>query len=166
MLVREASIKDAKKAGLKWAGEWCLPKSKHDVHLVAVATGPGDTDLYWPIAKAYQPTDTTVRKRVVGCTGAVWVDADGDGRRTSAFEYARRIHKESAGKWQEVVKALADYDQAVSAQAASLLRADGVSLSDAPVRDAARAAGSQVERGFAAYWESWRASQIARRERK
>ena len=124
--VREDSIADGNKAGVKWSGEWTLPKPRHDVHLVAVATGPGVTDLYWPIAKPYQPTDIAVRKRVIGCTGAVWVDADGDGQRTCAFVYAKRIHKESGGKWRDMIKALSDYDEAVAAQAASLLQADGI----------------------------------------
>jgi hypothetical protein len=165
-LAREAAIKDGKQAGVKWAGEWTLPKPKHDLHLVAVATGPGVTELYWPVAKPYQPTNITVRKMVFGCTGAVWMDADGDGKPTSAFEYAKRIHREANGKTQEVFRALAGYDETVAVQAASLLRADGVSLSDPSVRDAARSAGSHVARGFAAYWEAWRASQVARREKK
>ena len=98
--------------------------------------------------------------------GAVWVDADGDGKRTSALEYARRIHKEASGKSQDVIRALANCDETVAVQAASLLRADGVSLSDPSVHGAARSAGAHVARGFAAYWEAWRASQIARREKK
>ena len=167
--VREETIPKAWRAarsGVIWTGEWILPKPKHDIHLVAIATGPGVTELYWPIAKPYQPTDISVRKKVIGCTGAVWVDADSNGKRTSAFDYAMRIHKESGGKWQGVVKALAGYDESVAAQAASLLRADGVSLNDPAVRDAARQAGEQVGRGFAAYWDAWRASQIALREKK
>jgi hypothetical protein len=165
VLIREAAVTDAKKAGVKWSGEWTLPKPRHDVHLVAVATGPGVTELYWPVAKPYQPTDIAVRKMVIGCTGPVWVDADGDGNRTSAFAYARKVHK-AGGKWQETVKELAPFDEAVAAQAASLLRADGASLNDPEVRAAARSAGQHVERAFAAYWEAWRASQISRREKK
>jgi len=164
--VREAGIKDGNKSGIKWAGEWTLPRPRHDLHLVTVATGPGVIELYWPIAKPYQPTDITVQKKVIGCTGAVWVDADGDGKRTSAFDYAKRLHREAGGKWPDLVRALADYDESVAAQAASLLRADGVTLNDPDVRQAARAAGEQVAQGFEAYWDSWRASQIARREKK
>jgi len=37
-----------------------------------------------------------------------------------------------------------------------------VSLLDAEVREAARKAGAQVERGFEAYAEAWRESEIAR----
>jgi len=107
-----------------------------------------------------------VRKRVVGCSGAVWVDADGDGQRTCAFDYAKRIHKEAGGKWPNVIEALSDYDEAVAAQSASLLRADGLVLNERAVREATKAAGGHVVRGFEAYWDDWRASQIARREKK
>ena len=79
--VHEAAIEEQGKAGLKWSGEWALPRPRHDVHLVAVATGPGVEGLFWPVAKPYQPTSPSVRKRVIGLTGAVWLDADGDGRR-------------------------------------------------------------------------------------
>ncbi|HKB04571.1 MAG TPA: CehA/McbA family metallohydrolase [Gemmataceae bacterium] len=164
--VKEAEVTDGRKPGVKWAGEWTLPRPKHDIHLMAIATGPGDVGLYWPIGKPYQPTGPGVRKRVIGSTGAVWVDADGDGRRTSALEYARWIHTEAGGKWPDVVRALAGYDEAVAAQAAGLLHKAGVAVGDREVRDAARAAGRQVERGFAVFAVSWRESQIARQAKR
>jgi hypothetical protein len=77
--VREAPITDGKQAGLKWSGEWRLPPYRHDAHLVALASGPGVEELYLPIAKPYQPTSPVVRRRVIGSTGAVWLDGDGDG---------------------------------------------------------------------------------------
>jgi hypothetical protein len=160
--VREERIRDGKRPGVKWQGEWALPRFRHDTFLVAVASGPGVTDLYWPIAKPYQPTLPVVARRVIGATGAVWLDADGDGRRTSARGYAERLLREAAGEWPKLVKALADYDEAVAVQAAALLRARGVSPRDAEVREAARKAGAQVARGFEAYAEAWRESQIAR----
>jgi hypothetical protein len=160
--VREAAIERGDRPGVKWSGEWTLPRPRHDVHLVAVATGPGVEALHWPIARPYQSTSPVVRKRVVGATGAVWLDADGDGRRTSAFEYARQVVADAGGDWRKTVRALAAYDEAVAAQAAGLLRAGGVSPSAAEVREAARAAGEPVGRGFDAYAEAWRESQIAR----
>ncbi len=163
--VREERIKDGRRAGVKWAGEWTLPRFQHDTWLVAVASGPAVTELYWPIAKPYQPASPVVNRRVLGATGAVWLDADGDGKRTSARGYAERLVKEAGGDWPKVVAALADYDEAVAIQAAALLRGRGVSLTDAAVREAARKAGARVEQGFAAYAEAWRASQIARGDR-
>jgi hypothetical protein len=160
--VREERITDGRRAGVKWSGEWTLPRFRHDTFLVAVVSGPGVTDLYWPIAKPYQPTSPVVDRRVIGATGAVWLDADGDGRRTSARGYAERLLRDAGGEWAKVVKALSDYDEAVAVQAAALLRARGVSPGDADLREAARKAGAQVTRGFEAYAEAWRESQIAR----
>ena len=61
-----------------------------------------------------------------------------------------------------MLKSLGDYDEAVAVQAAALLRARGGSPRNADVRAAARRAGAQVERGFEAYAEAWRESEIAR----
>ena len=89
---------------------------------------------------------------------------DGDGRRTSASEYAKKVVADAGGDWRKAVRALAGYDEAVTAQAAGLLRAGGVSPSDKEVRAAAAATGDQVLRGFDAYAEAWRESQVARQE--
>src|SRR5207244_8986598 len=83
--VHEARILNGRQPGVKWAGTWRLPRRKYDEHLVAVALGPGVRDLSWPIAKPYQPTSPVVDSRVIGVSGAVWLDHDGDGRRTRAF---------------------------------------------------------------------------------
>ncbi len=155
--IREARITPADgKLGVKWAGEWLLPRFRHDVHLVAIASGPGVTELYWPIAKPYQPTTLKVDRRVIGATGAVWIDGDGDGQRSSAFTYAERILKKHGPK--NAVAALADYDEAVAVQVASLLQARGVT----PATAEARQAGDHVERGFQVFAEAWRESDIAR----
>jgi hypothetical protein len=160
--IREAAIRDDRRPGVKWSGEWDLPRSRHDVHLVAVATGPGVTDLFWPIAKPYQPASPVVARRVIGVTGAVWLDGDGDGRRTSARSHAERLLREADSDWSRLVPSLREYDEAVAVQAAALLQTRGVRLSDVAVRETARKAGAHVERGFQAYAEARRASQIAR----
>ncbi len=160
--VRETHITDGKRAGIKWQGEWTLPRFRQDVHLVAIATGPGVRELYWPIARPYQPTSPIAGPRVLGSTGAVWLDADGDGGRTSAFAYAQRLVRDAGEDWRCAVQSLADHDEAVAAQVAGLLQARGISLAGAEVREAARQAGPQVERAFQAYREAWRECQIAR----
>ncbi len=147
---------------MKWAGVWTLPRPAHDLFLLAVATGPAVHELYWPIAKPYQPTSPVVRGRVLGVTGAAWVDADGDGRWTSARGYAERLLREAGGAWSKLVPALGRYDEAVAAQAAALLRARGVTQDDPAVAVAVKKAGPQVERGFQAFREAWRDSQVAR----
>jgi hypothetical protein len=132
------------------------------VHLVVVASGPGIAELYWPLARPYQPTSPRVQRRVVGSTGAVWIDADGDGRRTSAFAYAERLVMKHAAEVPALVRGLADYDEAVAAQAAALLYARGFPVRDAEMLSAARKAGAHVGRGFEAFAEAWRESQMAR----
>jgi hypothetical protein len=160
--IREERIKDGKKGGVKWNGEWTLPRFKHDTYLVAIASGPGVTELYWPISKPYQPTSAVVNRRILGATGAVWLDADGDRKWTSPRRYAERGVREAKGEWPPVIRSLADYDEAVAVQAAALLRQQGTSLRENALREAARKAGSQVEHGFAAYAEAWRESELIR----
>jgi hypothetical protein len=92
----------------------------------------------------------------------VWVDHDGDGRATSAFATAERWFRAAGADVPRFVRTLADGDEAVAAQAASLLRARGVDLESAAVRDAARQAGPHVERGFEGFRAAWRESQVRR----
>ncbi len=164
--VHEAVIKDEGKAGEKWAGKWTLPRPTHDVHLVAVASGPGVDGLFWPIAKPYQPMSPVVRKRVIGLTGAVWIDGDGDSKRSSAHDYAKKLIADAGTDWRKAIMSLATYDEATASQVAASLRAAGVSPSDKDVRAAAKLAGEQVLRGFDAYAEAWRESQTARQDAK
>jgi len=163
--IREAAIADGKKGGVKWSGEWTLPRFPHDVHLVAIATGPGVRQLYWPIAKPYQPTSPQVNSRVIGSTGAVWIDSDGDGLRTSAHEYAQRLVQAHGQQLPELIKALGGHDEAVAVHAASLLHGQGVSVLEPGLLTAARQAGPQVASGFQRYFEAWRQGQVARSQR-
>jgi hypothetical protein len=160
--VREAKITDGSRGGVKWSGEWKLPRPRHDVYLVAIASGPGVESLHWPIAKPYQPTSRQVKRRVIGSTGAVWLDGDGDGKRTSARGYAERLFREAGGRWAKLLPCLARYDEAVAVQAAELMRASGVALEDKAVLTASREAGAHVERALQAYKQAWRDSRIAR----
>jgi hypothetical protein len=164
--IRESTISPAdQKGAVKWSGEWVLPRFHHDVHLAAIASGPGVTELYWPIAKPYQPTSPTVARRIVGATGAVWIDGDGDGRRTSAYGYAQRLMGSLGADPAKLISALGSYDEAVASQAASLLHGRGVSLEDPALREAIREAGQHVEQGFQSFADAWRASQIAKGQR-
>jgi hypothetical protein len=164
--VREAVIADGKKPGVKWEDTWMLPRLGHDVHLVAIVSGPGVRELYWPIARPYQPTSPHVTARVFGSTGAVWIDGDGDGKRTCAYEYAQRLVRSKENQLPQLIEELARYDEAVAVQVASVLHARGVSLQDQEIVPAARKAGPQVENGFQAYFEAWRQCQLARTQRQ
>lgn len=163
--IREAKIEDGGKPGLKWTGRWVLPRFTHDVYLVAIATGPGVRELYWPIAKPYQPSSPDVKRLVIGSTGAVWIDADGDGKRTSAYEYAKRILNRTGPNAGNVIRELRDYDEAVATQAAGLLNSQGVSIEDSAVAVAAKEAGPRVEQGFRAFIGAMRQCREARANR-
>ena len=102
--------------------QWRMPRPRHDVHLVAIATGPGVTAPYWETPRPYQPTSKAFAPRLVGATNPVWLDADGDGKFTSARGYAARVIAATAGDAAKRQSALGDYDAAVAAQAADLLR--------------------------------------------
>ncbi|WP_339735339.1 CehA/McbA family metallohydrolase [uncultured Gimesia sp.] len=162
-LIRREDIDDSKpQRGVKWQGTWKLKQFPHDCHLVAIATGPGVTSPSWPLAKPYQPDSPEYKSHVVGSTGAVWIDADGDGKKTPAYVYAERLVKEHKGDLSALLKSLANYDLAVSQQAASLLRAGGKSPFDPEMTKLLQDAAKQVQIGFALYAEAWRSSQIAR----
>lgn len=163
--VCEAAITGGKKGGVKWSGEWLLPRCEHDIHLVAIATGPGVRELYWPIARPYQPTSPQVNGRVIGSTGAVWIDGDGDGKRTSARAYAEQLVQANGKQPLKLIQALAAHNEAVAVHGAALLHAQGVSVLDPDNLAAAKKAGPQVESGFQAYFEAWRACQLARTQR-
>ena len=130
---------------------WSIPRPAHDVHLVAIASGPGVTAPYWPIARPYQPTSPVWQPRVIGATNPVWVDADGDGKFTSARAYAVTLLRESGSDPGRLIPALGEYDEAVSIQAASLCQAAG---HDIRAEDFARAladASGPVRKGFGAF---------------
>jgi hypothetical protein len=154
-LVREDAIPGGRDAGLKWEATWRLPAPAHDVHVVAVATGPSMTAPYWPTAKPYQPTSTAFTPYVLGMSGAVFVDADGSGTFESARAYAGR---ELAGTTdpRSLAARLGRYDAAVATQAASLLRARDPAGFAATVDTILRHAPSHVARGLRTYLDATR----------
>ncbi|MGH7199034.1 MAG: hypothetical protein ACREJB_00405, partial [Planctomycetaceae bacterium] len=147
--------------GVKWAGSWTLPRPKHDAHLVAVARGPGISGLYWPTAKPYQPTSPDPTTHTLGVSGAVWLDVDGDGRRTPARDYAERLLRHADGELPALLALLANSDAAVAAHAAFLYHSAGGSLTSAETQSALKTATPAVREGFRAYFEAWRETQAA-----
>jgi hypothetical protein len=165
-LIREQAIDaEARKSlplGVIWSGEWSIPKPRHDVYLVAIATGPGIDGLFWKTAKPYQPTSPDWQPRVIGCSGAVWLDTDGDGRPTPAYDYARIVFAESAGDLAALLARLSDYDQAVASQVAHLIQSKlGPSAWD-QLQPRLEAAAPAVRARFELYRTAWRENQAAR----
>jgi hypothetical protein len=148
-------------AGVKFVEEWSLPRGSQDVFLVAVAVGPGIDRPYWKSAKPYQPTSPSPQTHVLGCSGAVWIDADGDGRKTPAREYAERLVARAAGNLSMLAGGLAEFDEAVAAQAAHLFRVQGGDLRGAGARRVIDEAAPNVQAGIRRYLDAWRESEIA-----
>jgi hypothetical protein len=165
--IREAEIDESQnpkqETGVKWQETWRIPKLKHDVHLVAVATGPGVKDLFWPIGRPYQPATPVWHSYVAGSTGAVWIDADGSGGFNPAVDYAARLVRNQDGDFARLAERLADYDAAVAAQVAHLLHVQKV-RTPAELQQAATAAqaDSPLRDGFQAYVDAWKESETAR----
>jgi hypothetical protein len=128
-----------------------LPPQPHDVHLVAIASGPGVTAPFWETPRPYQPSSKTFTPRVLGATNPVWVDVDGDGTFTPARRYAERLVKKHGMTAAKLFPALAGFDQAVAAQAASLCHAAGKDLRALEYAHAMRTAAPAVQRGWMSY---------------
>src|SRR6185369_792270 len=152
---------DTRASGIQWEGRWSLPRPKHDVHLAVVATGPGIRALFWPTPKPYQPTSPDWHPKVLGCSGAVFIDADGSGKFESAFEYATRAAEKSGGDLSKLLDTLAASDEAVAIQAASVLRARGADLLADSVTNSLRDVAPHVRRGFDMYVAYWKQSVAA-----
>jgi hypothetical protein len=153
-----------KSDGVQWEGNWKLPRPRHDVYLVAIATGKGVDGPYWPTAKPYQPTSPDWQPSTLAASGAVRVDGDGDGRYSCARDYAEQAFAKSGGNLQKLLTGLAAYDAAVAAQAMSLYQAGGGQWND-ELQTAAAAAPPQVATGIRDFWQAWRASELARAAR-
>jgi hypothetical protein len=138
-------------AGQKAKVEWTLPKPAHDVHLVVIASGPGVSAPYWPIARPYQPTSRAWQLRVLGATNPVWIDADDNGSYTSPRALATAVLEHTGTEPTRLIAALATYDEAVAAQAASLCQAHGVDVRANAFQSSLVQAAEPVRRGFAAY---------------
>ena len=54
--------------GVKLKTKWLLDRRRHDVHLVAIASGPGVREPYWATARPYQPSSPIWDSRVIGAT--------------------------------------------------------------------------------------------------
>ena len=164
-LIRDEPISGEKKrelpVGVQWEGRWKLAAPRHDVHLVAVATGPGIEEPYWRTAKPYQSTSPDWSPRVLACSGAIWLDIDGDERETSAYDYAQRIWGSGDKDLPELLAAMKPYDQAVAAQVAHLYQTSGQSWLTPVSQRQLKQATRDVQAGVRKYVEAWRANQLA-----
>lgn len=164
--IREADITtppgSAEPGGVKWQHTWRIPRPRHDVWLVAIATGPGIAKPYWPTAKPYQPTSPDFTSQVIGSSGAIFVDADGSGGFDSAYDQAARVLANALNDPHAVIARLGDFDEAVAAQAAGILRLRLGERFEAASHEALVGAEPQVRRGFEAVLQEWRQAEKLR----
>ncbi len=133
---------------------WSIPKPGHDVHLVALASGPGVAAPYWAIARPYQPSSRSWKPRVLGATNPIWIDADGDGKFSAARVYAQTLLQTQGTNTAKPLPALRLYDEAVAGQAASLLHRAGVDVRDSRFILQLRKAAPRTQDGFDSYLRS------------
>ena len=150
--------------GLRFSVDWTFPHPKHDLFLTAIAVGDGIDEPYWPTAKPYQPTSPHWEPQTLACSGAVFIDADGDREWTSPRVQAQRLVDQTKNDPAALVRSLAAYDAAVAAQAAHLYRLAGGDLDAAPLTAALKTASESTRQGFADYAAAWRENQVAQFE--
>jgi hypothetical protein len=149
--VKEISGRDRKTTGVLADIEWNIPRPANDVHLIAIATGPGVSAPFWATPRPYQPTSPAWTNRVIAATNPIWVDADGDGGFSAARAYAQKVVESTRSDPTRAISLLANYDESVAAQAAALMASAGTRLDSASISRALRSAKSHVQRGFASY---------------
>lgn len=139
---------------------WTLPKYKYDFKVVALAQGPGVDKPFWPIAKPYQPASPDWKSYVIGCSGAIKIDGDGDGKYSSPYDYAKTLFAESAGDDAKLVVALKGYDEAVGVQAASIARGAGKARFESFLDAVAKQGAAQTKIGANKYVAGWRVTLV------
>lgn len=148
--------------GVQWDHTWQLPRAKHDMHLVAVATGPGIDAPYWATAKPYQPTSPDFTAITFGASGAVWIDGNGDGQRQSPREIADGLVKAAAGDLLKLVVSLSTADAAIAAQATHLFLTEAKSVDATALETAIKTATPAAAAGLRAAWQAFRKQEVAR----
>jgi hypothetical protein len=147
--VREANVDPGSKEPTARV-RWTLDCPAHDVHLVAIASGPGVTAPSWAIARPYQPTSRSWTPRVLAVTNPVFLDADGDGSWTSPRGYAESVVRRSGTDPAALLPALEAFDESVAAQAAALCQGSGRDIRGTEFTTRLERCAGPVRRGFAA----------------
>ena len=164
-LIREAQVdpntSNDLPSGTQWRGEWTIPTPAHDVHLVAIALGRGVDGLYWRTAKPYQPTSPEWTARTFACSGAVFLDADADGRWQSARDYGQRLAQRGT-PLNRILEMAQSYDQAIMMQAVHRYQVHGGNLLSAEDQATIAQTPPPTRNAVKRYLDGWRTSQQAR----
>ena len=146
--LKDEKIPNSRAGGLKWRGQWTVSLPEHDVFLVAIAEGDGRGMPYWPINEPYQPMSIEWTPKLIGSTGAVWIDGDGDGIRSSAYDYALKLLKRVKNDPKKLMKFLSSYHESISTQAAAQLWKNGTDLNGQQMQHLLKDSNESVKRGF------------------
>ena len=146
--IREEKIVSKANTVVKWQGSWKIDVPAHDVFLVAIAEGPGDGMPYWPIAKPFQPMSIDWQPRLIGATGAVWIDGDKNGKRNSARDYAVKLITDSGNNMDKLITLLNAYDEAVAVQVVALLWKNGKDITSLEISTAFDHGKAHVKAGY------------------
>jgi hypothetical protein len=149
--VQEQRIGPANGRSEKAKVSWELGRPKYDLSLVAIASGLGVTQPYWPIPRPYQPSSLDWKPVVIGATNPVLIDGDGDGIWSSPWAYAADAIKRVGTDPAALAPALAPFGQATAVQAASLCTQAGRDVRSASFKKALASAPEHVQRGFSAF---------------
>lgn len=155
ILIRQQELVGSREPGLKWEGSWVLPVPRHDVFLVAVAEGPDDRYPFWQLARPYQPTSGAWFPKFMGASGAVFLDADRDGKWSSAWQYAQQITGRSKENPRRLLRALRGYDEAVAIQVGSILQQRYKPIDQFISSQSMKRASESTKAGFRIYEQAW-----------
>ncbi len=148
---RPVEVKAGSRPGVKVSFTWEIPRPRHDVYLVAVASGPGVTAPFWAIPRPYRPTSRSWTPRVLGVSNPIYIDGDGDAAWTSPKGYAERVIERVGIEAARLLPALEPYDEAVAAQAAALCQAAGRDIRGPEFTSRLATVPQPVQHGFAAF---------------
>jgi hypothetical protein len=141
---------------------WKLKNNGFDSFLTLLVSGPGIRHPSWPLAQPYQPTSPNWNPCVLGFTGAVYLDENGDGKFNSPYQTAQAVWKQSGGDLKTLCSVLANFDVATAIQAASLFQDDHRNLLSESNSKIWRAAEEPVRQGFTRFLTAWRLSEAAK----
>ena len=161
--IRQVRISQKGKNGVKWEGSWTIPVQKQDTYLVAIAEGPDPSQPFWPIPKPYSRISSTWNPQVIGASGAVWIDADHDKKKTSAYDYAKQLIETSGGNTQRLFEQLNSFDESVVIQVAALLKAQN-KLSEITLSQTLKRASPSVKSGLLQFVKALEESERLRKD--
>ncbi|WP_031529078.1 CehA/McbA family metallohydrolase [Dyadobacter crusticola] len=160
--IREARITGDGKKGVKWEGSWTVPVKSQDTYFVAIAEGPDPLRPFWIIPKPFSRLSSVWNPQVIGSSGAVWVDADKDAKRTSAFSYAQQLVARAGTDVKQLVSQLNAFDEAVAVQTASILQEQN-KLAEVVASPHFKGASKPVKTGFDLFFTSLQESEKIRK---